>query len=221
MAIIAEAEETTDSDLQGTDQLGKRNRDDTTPTADDAGRADAFPKMQRCGSLKEDSDSATMDTQSVHSTATRTMDNTNSISTPATDNSSQRDKDAKARAAEQLQAYRDEDNDQVSVASQGTWKTERSMQSHRSQISARRESDRQRYSAMSHQERKAYNAKRRNQYHRQSQESRQKQRERERNRYHTGVRTDDDIKEQNKRRAKLGREQLGRDSDIVAASVNS
>lgn len=231
MGIIPEAEKSTDTDLEGKDQLGKRNRDDSTPTAEGAGLGDAFSKMQRRGSPNEDSDSA-MDTQSVHSTATRTMNNTNqeqkdaiAIVAPeykaAMASVAPEEKAAMASMAAELQAYREEDGDQVSVASQGTWKTERSIQSHMSQISARRESDRQIYSSMSRDERKAYNAKRRDQYHRQSHESRQKLRERERNRYHAGmVRSDSDVKDRNKRRAKLGRGQFGRE-EVAAASGDS
>jgi len=158
MAMIAEAEESADSDLdrtEGKDQWRKRNRDNanTGETARSAPR----PKTNHCvrqNSLKdksEDSDTNmdTNDTNSVHSSATRTMDNTNTmmdnVHTKHTTHAEQ-----VANAATHLQAYRDEDNDaDASVASHSTWKTERSMQSHHSQLSARRESDRAKYTSMS------------------------------------------------------------------------
>jgi hypothetical protein len=75
---------------------------------------------------------------------------------------------------------------------------------HEELLKARRMKDRQRYATMTADQRQAYNAKRREQYHRQSELSRQRRRERERARYHA-LQTDD-AKTRNKRRAKLERE---------------
>ena len=76
--------------------------------------------------------------------------------------------------------------------------------SHEDLLAARRMKDRQRYATMTPDQRQAYNAKRREQYHRQSELSRQRRRERERARYH--ALQADDAKSRNKRRAKLERE---------------
>ena len=75
---------------------------------------------------------------------------------------------------------------------------------HEDLLAARRMKDRQRYATMTPDQRQAYNAKRREQYHRQSELSRQRRRERERQRYH--ALQADDAKTRNKRRAKLERE---------------
>ena len=75
---------------------------------------------------------------------------------------------------------------------------------HEDLLAARRMKDRQRYATMTAEQRQAYNAKRREQYHRQSELSRQRRRERERARYH--ALQSDDAKSRNKRRAKLERE---------------
>jgi hypothetical protein len=76
--------------------------------------------------------------------------------------------------------------------------------SHEDLLAARRLKDRQRYATMTPDQRQAYNAKRREQYHRQSELSRQRRRERERSRYHALAA--DDAKHRNARRAKLERE---------------
>ena len=76
--------------------------------------------------------------------------------------------------------------------------------SHDDLLAARRMKDRQRYATMTADQRQAYNAKRREQYHRQSELSRQRRRERERARYH--ALQSEDAKSRNKRRAKLERE---------------
>jgi hypothetical protein len=75
---------------------------------------------------------------------------------------------------------------------------------HEDLLAARRMKDRQRYATMTAEQRQAYNAKRREQYHRQSELSRQRRRERERARYH--ALQAEDAKMRNKRRAKLERE---------------
>ena len=80
--------------------------------------------------------------------------------------------------------------------------------SHEAQLAARRLKDRQRYASMTPEQRQAYNAKRREQYHRQSENSRVKRRERERARYHSL--TQPAAKERNARRARLERERYQR-----------
>jgi hypothetical protein len=75
---------------------------------------------------------------------------------------------------------------------------------HEDLLAARRMKDRQRYATMTADQRQAYNAKRREQYHRQSELSRQRRRERERARYHSLQM--EEAKVRNKRRAKLERE---------------
>jgi hypothetical protein len=91
-------------------------------------------------------------------------------------------------------------------------------QSHESQLAARREKDRQRYSNMSGGQRQVYNAKRREQYHRQSENSRVKRRERERSRYHSL--NNDMAKDRNSRRARLERERYQRLSSDELESKN-
>jgi len=76
------------------------------------------------------------------------------------------------------------------------------------ELAKRRRKDRERYSNMTDEQRKAYNAKRREQYHRLSEISRQKRRERERSRYHGLDHVS--VKERNARRAKLERERYQR-----------
>lgn len=76
------------------------------------------------------------------------------------------------------------------------------------ELAQRRMKDRERYSNMNAEQRKAYNARRREQYHRQSEASRQRRRERERSRYHEL--SVEAAKERNARRAKLERERYQR-----------
>lgn len=101
-----------------------------------------------------------------------------------------------------------------SLSSRNTWKSKASMRSHQQQLTDRRQADKDKYAAMTRDEKRSYNAKRRDKYHRQSQESRQKHRERERNRYHHSrdgsVVSEADVKERQARRDKLALERQQR-----------